>query len=759
MTRMSDSRVVARSIRASDKCGNKPWLLIGLTVWLLSVACCQPIAAQEQSVPSATLRDGLVVRVPLPITGEIDGRLRLTIERYLKTLAPAATANDRPVLVLEFDTLRGASGRGSQFERCVSLARFLTSPELARVQTVAYLPGHGEEGGEVQPLAGHALLVAMACETWAFDQTATLAVDQASEASDDLLVRETYRAIAARRQVLPEAVVDALVDRTQGAVLADMTDGTQRYLTLSELESLEAAGEVVRSETVIEANESLVLDAQTLVQRRFVDLLVRGRSDLAGQLQIRRDVMMGDPTLGEEWKPILIRLEGAVDHRRVNWISGSLDEALADGVNLVVVDIDSLGGSLREATRLAQELLELDPLKVRTIAYVGREARGGGALVALACDQLVMQNGAELGGLAEPELNSDDAQLLDTFAERWDGRRVLSSDWVRGLVDNRLTLTRYRNSVSGEESVFSDASYSALDDEQKSAWTSIGLVESQSGISARDAVRFSVARYSVESREELSTLYGLPAEMPQLEPTSTQRWVDQFARFITRPLISSMLLMIGMMLFFNELSTPGLGVPGAMAVICFGLYFWAHYLGGTAHWLELLMFGIGVVFVLMEIFVLPGVGVFGVSGVLMVIASIVLASQTFIFPTTSEDFAKLPSTFGLIVAMVVGGAIPMFILPRYLERIPILRRLVLNPEFDQSFEGVSEREKVADYSHLRGKMGVAMTDLLPGGKVRFGDDDVSVVTDGRMIERGARVVVREVRGNRVVVELSDYANS
>lgn len=712
------------------------------------------LSAQEPTASDSTVREGMIVRIPLPITGETDAQILTTIERCLKTLPVASTTEQRPVLVLEFDTLRGASGRGSQFERCVALARFLTSPEMSRVQTVAYLPGHGQEGGEVQALAGHALLVAMACEIWAFDEQAKLAIDQASEEQDEL-VRSTYRSIAARRQVLPTAIVDAIVDRTQGAALLDMTDGTQRYATLAEMESLEDAGQVVRSETVIEAGEAIEFDAATLARRRFVDLVVQGRADLARQLKVNGDVMLAEPALGEGWKPVLIKMDGTLDAQRVEWVIQSLRRAVAEGNNLIIVDIQGLGGSLTDAARLSQLILDLDPLEVRSVAFVEQEARGGAALLALSCDQLVMHNSAILGGVAMPPVTPADATLIDQIAEAWKSKREVSPDWVRGLVDSSRMLTRYRHSVTGEERVFTDLTYSALGEEERGTWKLVGPVETRDGLQAPQAQSFRLARHLVQSREEISSLYDLSGEIEQLEPPATHRAIARFARFISNPFVSSLLILFGMSLFFNELSTPGLGIPGALSVLCFGLYFWAHFLGGTAHWLELILFFMGVVFVMMEIFVLPGFGIFGISGVLMVIISIVLASQTFIVPTTSEDFQKIPATLALVVSMVLGAAIPMVVIPRYLDRIPLLRRLVLNPESDQAFDRVADRERLANFTHLRGKMGVAVTDLKPGGKVRFGDDDVSVVTDGRLIERGEKVIVREVYGNRVVVEASN----
>ena len=763
-TRPSGGQQVASSHRLSRRLGPLGRWLVGCVCGLMLATAFGPAAvlAQDSDEPNGSnvaggeLREGVIVRIPLPITGETDSRVRATIERYLENLPVSASADERPVLILEFDTLRGAGGRGSQFERCMSLARYLTGPDLSRVQTVAFLPGPSEQGFEAQPLAGHALLVALACETWAVDSAASIGSASLDESNVDSLVLEAYRSIAARRQVLPPAVVESLVDRSRGLAQVDLTDGSQRYVSIAELERLEAAGESARAETLVGVNETTNFDAETLFRRRFADYLVKGRADLARQLKIRSDVISGDPSLGEGWTPVYVKLEGPIDRRRVDWVLGALDKRIASGTDLVVLEIDSSGGSFRDAARLAQRLLDLDPLEVRTVAYVPREARGGGALIALTCDQIMLGPEAVIGGPALPELQGDDLLMVDSLADRWIDRQEVAPDWVRALLDPSVQVSRYRHQITGEEIVRTARSQDRLDEAQRAQWKLIGPIDTAAGIDAKEALRNRLARHQVGAFEELSTLYDLPQELERLEPTQTFRWIDRFARFISSPLVSSLLLMLGMMFFFNEMGSPGLGLPGFLAATCFGLYFWAHYLGGTAHWLEIMMFAFGVVFILMEIFVIPGLGIFGFGGVVLIIVSIVLASQTFIVPTTQEDFARLPASLGMIVAMAVGGAIPIYLLPRYLHRIPFLKRLSLNPAVDQAFADVGQRESTVHLEYLRGKMGVAITSLKPGGKVRFGDEDVSAVTDGKLIDRGTKVVVKEVRGNRVLVDLADY---
>ncbi|HAN98612.1 MAG TPA: hypothetical protein DCQ98_14775 [Planctomycetaceae bacterium] len=707
------------------------------------------------TAPPSSPLPGIVVRVPLPITGQTDARVQATIERQLALLPVASQSSERPILILEFDTLRGAGGRGSQFERCLTLARFLTSPAMDRVRTVAYLPGAEIEGAPVQPLTGHALLVALACEQWAMaDEAAITSAGLIDDAADPFVI-EAYRSVASRRRVLPEAMVESLVEPSRGLARAEMADETVRWVSIAELERLEAAGEVTRGETIIAPGEIATFDASSLFRRQLLELQVDGRGDLANRLGLDAEALSGDPAEGGNWTPVRIRLEGQIDSRQIQWALGSLEQRLAEGTDLVIVEIDSTGGEFTQALRLARRLLELDPLEVRTVAFVTGNARGGGAAVALACDHLLIRSEGSLGGPAIPEVTVNDLAAIEELLPLWSERGGTEPDWVRALIDPQIVVARYRDRSTGEERVMTERTRAALPAEIAVRWEPVAEVSSADGVDATEAVRVGLARHLVEGFDELAARYRIPSDLEMLQPTVAFRWIDRFARFIARPWVSWWLLLIGMMLLSSEMSSPGIGFPGFAAAICFSLYFWAQYLDGNAHWLEILMFMLGAVFLLFEIFVLPGFGLFGFGGIVLILSSIVLASQTFVVPVTDEDFARLPASLSTLVAIAIGMALPMYLIPNYIDRIPILRRLSLNPAADQAFENLSERESLVRLDHLKGKMGVAVTPLVPGGKIQVGDEVVSVISAGMAIDKGNRVVISEVRGSRIVVVPAD----
>lgn len=190
---------------------------------------------------------------------------------------------------------------------------------------------------------------------------------------------------------------------------------------------------------------------------------------------------------------------------------------------------------------------------------------------------------------------------------------------------------------------------------------------------------------------------------------------------------------------------------GFVAGLCFLLYFWSKHLDGTAGWLEVLLFAAGVCCILLELFVLPGSAIFGLGGGLLVIASLVLASQTFVLPHNAYQFSQLQNSLLGLVGVGVGVVIAAMVMRRYLPHTPFFSHVILEPPSDAELEDLAHREAIVDFDHLLGHRGLATTQLTPSGKARFGNELVDVIADGEVVGRGAEVVVVAVQGNRVIV--------
>jgi membrane-bound ClpP family serine protease len=195
---------------------------------------------------------------------------------------------------------------------------------------------------------------------------------------------------------------------------------------------------------------------------------------------------------------------------------------------------------------------------------------------------------------------------------------------------------RYRHPLGGEVRYLSAAEAASLAD--AGDWQRENQpIATSGGFNGVQAESLGLARAVVHNLAELQALYHIEAEPRSVRPN----WALAFVEWLADPRIAGVLLFVGGFALLFELSTPGIGLPGFTAVVCFLLFFWSQFLHGTAGWLEILLFVGGLVCLAVELFALPGIGVFGFGGALMIVASIVLASQTFVIPTNAYQ----PSSF------------------------------------------------------------------------------------------------------------------
>jgi len=212
------------------------------------------------------------------------------------------------------------------------------------------------------------------------------------------------------------------------------------------------------------------------------------------------------------------------------------------------------------------------------------------------------------------------------------------------------------------------------------------------------------------------------------------------------------LVMVGIVCLLLELKMPGVGVPGVIAAVCFILFFWAHSQTEGLVLLGVLLFVLGLILLGLEIFVFPGFGVAGISGVILIVFSLALVALEKRPQTSAEWFNLLTIMAQFGVALIVAVLLAITLVS-YLPNIPYLNKLILKPKADAEAVGEEAPETVRpETAALLGAICVAATPLRPAGKVKFGDDYIDVVAEGSYVEAGTRVQVVEIEGNRVVVK-------
>jgi membrane-bound serine protease (ClpP class) len=270
-------------------------------------------------------------------------------------------------------------------------------------------------------------------------------------------------------------------------------------------------------------------------------------------------------------------------------------------------------------------------------------------------------------------------------------------------------------------------------------------------LAAKQAADLGVAAQVVDNFDDFKQLYGFESDPRVAEPN----WALELIEALSSPALTVVLLVLGFVGIYVELHAPGTGIGGFVSAVAFLLFFWSKFLHGTAGWLEVLLFVGGICCVLVEILVLPGMGIFGLGGGVMVLASLIFASQTFILPQTASQLAELRDSMSVVAAATTCVVVAAFALRSYLPKSPVLRPLMLNPPEGDEREDIEYREAMADFSHLVGRRGTAATHLMPAGKAEFDGKLVDVIAEGLPIDRGQAVVVVKTLSNRVVVRVAD----
>ena len=686
----------------------------------------------DQNVSAAPKLSGVRLRVPLPITGSVDTNLKQSLQRLLSRISDH---DERPIVILEMEAQKEDTSRGSEFERSLALARFLTSKEANRLKTVAYLKG---------PIEGHAVLVPLACEQIVMHPDAQLGNAGIDESSISDTMRGAYQEIAGYRNVLPPELALGMLD----ADLEIYRVNNRRFVDGETYEQLKANGEVATADKLVPRGQMALFTANQLRQDlQLISHVSENYRQLAEQLSIPENQVTQDLHLDRDWEAARFVMDSEISNRLVQRTSLAIQDAVTRGVNFVLIELNSPGGDPIGCENMVNFLLGL-PDSVHTVALITDEALANASLVAMACDEIAIAPDAVLGGSGAYGYTEQGAQDLRRYLERVAPEANRSWSVWAAMNDPTLTVYQYDRTGTALMRLLSEQEAASLENaDQWNRGAAFTTPNQPLQVSGQQALDWGIAESSATSITDVVRRYGLPE---QLE-TPQQNWAQELIEILASPSLAFFCLFIGVIALISEFKAPGVGVPGFVAALCFGLFFWSRFLNGTAGWLEALLFVGGLCFILLEILVLPGFGIFGLGGGLMVITSIVLAMQTFIWPTTDYELDQVPYSLASVLVLFGGITAAAFFAKHLLPKTPFLNQTMLEAPDEDTLEEIRRRETIVDLSHLVGAAGHTMTPLRPTGKAKFGHEIVSVASDGDIIERGEKIVVVQIRGNYAIV--------
>ena len=407
-----------------------------------------------------------------------------------------------------------------------------------------------------------------------------------------------------------------------------------------------------------------------------------------------------------------IAIEGTIDLGLVPYVKRVIDVAEAHDAAATVVEINTLGGRLDAMIAIRDALLDTN---VRVIGYVNKRAISAGALIALACPELYMAPGATIGA-----------------ATPVDQQGVKASEKVVSYARAEFKSTAERNKRPA------DIAAAMVDEDIEID----GVVAKGKllTLTASEAVTNGVADGVSNSLDDLLSALNLK---PAVVQAPKANWAERVIRVLNHPVVSGLLLTIGLLGLVAEVLSAGWGIPGTVGLVALVLYFGSHFMVGLAGVQELLLIMLGIVLILLEAFVIPGFGIAGILGIASIMGGLVL-SMLGKFPTPADISRAVWITIGSLVLATIGA----FALLKLLERRPFWSKISLASAEDKESGFVSSAKEPA----LVGQIGTAITDLRPTGAGLFNNRRLDVITSGEYIEAGTTIKIVRDEGYRLIVE-------
>ena len=418
------------------------------------------------------------------------------------------------------------------------------------------------------------------------------------------------------------------------------------------------------------------------------------------------------------------KIDGDISSPALRLSERVLKDATEMKADYILLELNTFGGELDAADKI-RTLLMNAPMP--TIAFINNNAASAGALIAIACDSIYMAAGSSIG--AASVVNQNGEIMPDKY-----------QSYMRSLM--RATAEKnHRNPDIAQAMVDPDVEIKGISEKGKVLT-----------FTSEEAITNGFCEGTAEKREEvLQNAQIIPYSITE----QNLSWIDKFINFLVNPVVSGILIMCIVGGLYFELQSPGLGLPIIIAIIGALLFFAPHYLEGLAqHW-EILIFLVGVLLLMLEIFVIPGFGVAGISGIILIFTAFIL---TMVFNVgfkfnfnPSLDAAAQVGTSALIVVLgtTAGFFLSLWLGKKLITADTRFGSLALKTELETD-KGFSAQDlRMQQYV---GRTGVASTFMRPAGKINIDGEILEATSEHGLIDKGAEIVVVKFENAQLVVK-------
>ena len=426
------------------------------------------------------------------------------------------------------------------------------------------------------------------------------------------------------------------------------------------------------------------------------------------------------------------------DITRATWRQTQQAFEAADslGADLFLIHMNTYGGTVLDADSIRTKILQS---RIPVHVFIDNNAASAGALISIACDSIYMRPGGSIS--TATMVNQTGQSMPDKYQSymRSTMRATAEAKGKKTVIAGNDTIEQWRRNPKIAEAMVDPSVFieGIIDTGKVLTFTPIEAIEHDFCEGVAENVHEVLQKLGIEEYT-----------IVEYEPS----FIERIIGFLVSPVMSGLLIMAIIGGIYFEMQTPGIGFPLGVAILAAVAYFAPLYLEGLAENWEILLFLVGLILIAIELFVLPGFGIAGISGILLVFVALVLSLiENVVFDFEPVDTQRL----GVAVMTVVVGIFGGFIFSLYLGRKLFtahsgpFKNLALN-----TVQNVNDGYLNVDASFiaLKGKTGTAQTVLRPGGKVLIESEVYDAVTEGGFIDRGEEVVVVKVGTAQLYVD-------
>jgi membrane-bound serine protease (ClpP class) len=396
----------------------------------------------------------------------------------------------------------------------------------------------------------------------------------------------------------------------------------------------------------------------------------------------------------------------------------AFEDAEKQNAKIFIINMNTYGGLLDYADSIRTKIINS---KLKTIVFIDNNAASAGALISIACDRIYMNQGANIG--AASVVNGKGEVLPEKY-----------QSYMRGLMRTTAE-AKGRNPKIAEAFVDPDVEVEGINVKGKVLT-----------LTTQEAIKNGYCVAQASSINDVLKMEGLTDfKIIKYTPTFT----DNIIGFFTNPAVSSVLILFIIGGIYFELQSPGIGFALVVAVIASLLFFAPLYLEGLAANWEILLFVIGIVLLILEIFVIPGFGIFGILGIVCIVTGLAMSLiLNDFFDLSVSGSEKITQSFLIVlVSLVISIFISVFFGGNLLKS-KAFKRLSLNDEQNSSEGYQIHKPEIS----LIGKNGKSITDLRPSGKVEIDGERFEALSIDGFIENGTEVVVTKIENYNLSVK-------